>query len=283
VTDQMHRLRSRRPFPDGSDTLVWSGTAVMGIVNVTPDSFSDGGEHLDPASAVEHARALARAGALVVDIGGVSTRPGSMPVDTEEEWRRIAPVLEPLIDANDVIISVDTSEPVVAKRAVDLGAHLINDVTGLRNPAMVAVCAESGTPAIVMHMLGSPATMQDRPHYDDVVDEVRSWLAARTEHALDAGVPSVMVDPGIGFGKLLGHNVALLRSVDALGPHPVLVGASRKRFLGDLTGIAEASERDTASIAAHLYVARRGAAMVRVHDVAGHVAALAVDRAIDTT
>jgi dihydropteroate synthase len=258
----------------------WQGCAVMGIVNVTPDSFSDGGRYVEADAAYAHARSLLADGADVVDIGGESTRPGAAPVSADDEWRRIAPVVERLTADGDVIVSVDTRRATVARRAIEVGAHVINDVSGLRDPAMVEVCATGGVPVIVMHMQGEPATMQHDPRYDDVVAEVSQWLHQQAEMALAAGIPAVMVDPGIGFGKRLEHNLALLDAIDTLGDHgrlPVLIGASRKRMLGELYGIDQAADRDAASVEVHRQAARKGAAMVRVHDVAAHVAALRHD------
>ena len=249
----------------------------MGIVNVTPDSFSDGGRHLAADAAYAHARTLVAEGAAVVDLGGESTRPGAVAVMPDDEWRRIAPVLERLVADGDVIVSIDTRRAEVAARALEAGAHVINDVSGLRDPAMVDVCATAGVPVIVMHMQGEPATMQVNPHYDDVVAEVAAFLHQQAQMALEAGIPSVMVDPGIGFGKTLDHNLALLDAIDVLGHHgrwPVLIGASRKRLIGQLYGIERPEDRDAASVRLHVRAAHHGAAMVRVHDVAAHVAAL---------
>jgi dihydropteroate synthase len=257
--------------------LTWRGCAVMGIVNVTPDSFSDGGRYLTSDAAYAHARTLVAQGAQVVDIGGESTRPGAAPVTPDEEWRRIGSVIQRLIADGDVIVSVDTRRAEVARRAISSGAHLMNDVSGLRDPAMVEVCAMAQVPVIVMHMQGEPATMQADPRYDDVVAEVSTWLHHQAHLALAAGIPAVMVDPGLGFGKRLEHNLALLDAIDTLGDHghwPVLIGASRKRMIGELHGIERPEDRDAASVAVHLEAARRGAAMVRVHDVAAHVTAL---------
>jgi dihydropteroate synthase len=247
----------------------------MGIVNVTPDSFSDGGDYEDVSVAIEHGLALMAAGADLVDVGGESTRPGSAGVPAEVELARVLPVVRALADAG-AWVSIDTRKPAVAEAAVAAGAHMVNDVTGLANPDMVAVCAELGVPAIAMHMKGDPVTMQLDPTYDDVVAEVSEWLDTRARQALDAGVPSVLVDPGIGFGKTLEHNLALLRSLDSLTPWPVVVGASRKRSIGELAGEPVAARRDPGSIAAHLFAIDRGAAIVRVHDVAGHVQAVRV-------
>lgn len=249
----------------------------MGIVNMTPDSFSDGGRYVEVDTAYRHARTLVAQGAYVVDIGGESTRPGAAPVSADDEWRRIGEVVTRLVADGDVTVSVDTRRASVARRALEAGAHLINDVSGLRDPGMVEVCAEAGVPVIVMHMQGEPDTMQVDPRYDDVVAEVAAWLHHQACMAIDAGIPAVMVDPGIGFGKRLEHNLALLQAIDELGDHgtwPVLIGASRKRMLAELYGIERPQDRDAASVEVHLEVARRGAAMVRVHDVAGHVAAL---------
>lgn len=259
--------------------MSWDRTAVMGIVNVTPDSFSDGGRYDHPQRAIAHGRALIDAGAMVIDIGGESTRPGAAPVSIDDEIDRVRPVVADLVDAG-CLVSIDTRHAEVADAALAAGAHLVNDVSGLRDRHMVDVCVARGVPAVVMHMLGEPATMQHDPQYDDVVSEVTTWLAASAQRALDAGVPSVMVDPGLGFGKTTEHNVALLRALPFALGHPVLVGASRKRFLERMGAPAAAPERDPATIAVHLLAAQRGAAMVRAHDVAGHVQALAVDRMV---
>ena len=249
----------------------------MGIVNVTPDSFSDGGRYLAIDQAHAHARRLITQGALVIDVGGESSRPGAAPVTDSQEWDRIAGVLERLVADGDCVISVDTRRPSVARRAIDLGVHILNDISGLTDPEMIEICASTGTPAVIMHMRGEPATMQTDPRYEDVVAEVAAFLDERASNAIAAGVPSVLVDPGIGFGKTLDHNLALLDAIAVLGSSgrwPVLVGASRKRFLGLIHGIETAQDRDEVSIEVHQRVADQGAAMVRVHDVAGHVAAL---------
>ena len=251
----------------------------MGVVNVTPDSFSDGGRYADPARAIARSLELVRAGAMVIDVGGESTRPGAEPVGDAVEIDRIAPVIAALAGSG-CIVSIDTSHVAVAEAAIAAGAHIVNDVSGLRDRAMVELCASTGTPAVIMHMLGTPAAMQREPTYVDVVDDVCAYLAHAAAGALDAGVPSVMVDPGIGFGKTVAHNLALLRAVPFGMTAPVLVGASRKRFIEHVAGASEAGDRDPGSIAVHLFAAQRGAAMVRVHDVAGHVQALALDRAV---
>jgi len=278
-----HTLTFRRPAPGTTRigdtwTLPWTGTAVMGIVNVTPDSFSDGGRHASVDAAVRHARALRDAGALIVDIGGESTRPGARPVAEYDELTRVLPVIEALARDGNVVISVDTLKPRVAREALRAGAHIVNDVTGLRDPDMLQACVEHGAPAIIMHMQGEPRTMQRAPHYADVTREVKAFLHERARVATAAGVPSVMIDPGVGFGKTVEHNLTLLRDLSAfheLG-HPILVGASRKRLIDALAHAPDADARDAGSIALHLHAAAQGAAMVRVHDVAGHTQALRV-------
>ncbi|MGH2978306.1 MAG: dihydropteroate synthase [Solirubrobacterales bacterium] len=245
--------------------------AVMGVLNVTPDSFSDGGAFLDPAAAVAHAERMAGEGADLVDVGGESTRPGAEPVPAEEELRRVMPVIERLAERGGIPLSIDTSKAVVARAATSAGAVLVNDVTALRgDPAMAAVVADSGAELCLMHMRGDPRTMQDDPRYGDVVAEVRDFLEERLRFAAARGIPEerVWLDPGIGFGKTLVHNLELLRRLDeivALG-RPVIVGASRKRFIGTLTGRAE-SDRVAGGVAANVLAYQRGAHMFRVHDV----------------
>ena len=299
-----HALRWHRPVPggarDGDGYVVgWSGCAVMAVVNVTPDSFSDGGRFVAPTEAVAGAavservdvpaavavarRALAD-GAFVLDVGGASTRPGAATVPPEVEAARVVPVVRALSAAEPhVLISVDTSDPDVASEAIAAGAHLVNDVRTLRDPALRATCARLGIPAVASHLRGEPATMQTTPVFDDVVAEVGAELAAARAAALAAGMPDVVLDPGIGFGKTTAHHRALLRATGelaALGA-PLLVGASRKRFLAEVTGEPVAVRRDPASIAVHLEAAARGAALVRVHDVVGHVQALRAKGWID--
>ena len=255
----------------------------MGIVNVTPDSFSDGGRGTQAALA--HARQLRQDGALMLDIGGESTRPGAPPVDAATELDRVLPVIRGLAGSG-AVISVDTMKPEVAAAALGAGAHLINDVSGLRDPQMRAVCAERGAAACIMHMQGEPRSMQVAPHYDDVVAEVFGFLGTQAELALAAGVPGVLLDPGIGFGKTPQHNLALLRALPALTARawPVLVGGSRKKFLAALSGEpqGQADSRDAASLALHLHAAGAGAALVRVHDVRSHVLALRVFSALES-
>jgi len=257
---------------------------VMGIVNVTPDSFSDGGLFRDPRRAIEHGRELVAEGAAIVDVGGESTRPGSEPVPFEQELERVLPVVEGLAGTAP-LISIDTTKAEVARAALDAGAGLVNDVTALRgDPAMAALVGERGCPVCLMHMLGEPRTMQDDPSYGDVVAEVTAFLEARLTWAVEAGIreEQILLDPGIGFGKTLEHNLLLLRHLDriaALG-RPVVLGTSRKRFLGGL-GLAE-GERVTGTVATTVLGLTRGAVVFRVHDVRPNVEALHVARAVLT-
>jgi dihydropteroate synthase len=259
--------------------------AVMGVINVTPDSFSDGGEFLDPASAVAHGVALAADGADLLDVGGESTRPGSEPVPADVELQRVLPVIHGLREETGVPISIDTTKAVVAEAAIAAGASFVNDVSALRaDPRMAEVVAGAGVPVCLMHMLGIPKTMQDDPRYDDVVAEVASFLAERVRVAEAAGIANdaICIDPGIGFGKTGDHNLSLLRHLDAIvdvGP-PVVVGVSRKSFLGAIIGGPERG-RAVATAAANVEAVRRGAWMVRVHDVRETRDALAVAAAIE--
>lgn len=245
---------------------------VMGIVNVTPDSFSDGGEWLEPAAAIAHGHALVAQGAAILDIGGESTRPGAEPVGEAEELRRVVPVLAGLAGAGaGARLSIDTSKAAVAAAAIDAGATIVNDVTALRgDPQMAALVAERGCELCLMHMLGEPRTMQRDPRYGDVVADVRAFLAERLEHAVAQGIARerVWLDPGIGFGKTVDHNLELLARLDeivALG-RPVVVGTSRKSFLGKITG-REPADRVAGTTAANVIALARGASVFRVHDV----------------
>jgi dihydropteroate synthase len=253
---------------------------VMGVLNATPDSFSDGGRFRDPGEAAEAARRMAAEGAAIVDVGGESTRPGAAPVDAGTETARVLPVLERL--RGELPLSIDTRHASVAERALDLGAVLVNDVTAGGDPAMLPLVAARGAGIVLMHMRGEPLTMQEAPRYRDVVSEVEDFLLSRAEDAAAAGVPRdrILVDPGIGFGKALEHNLALLGALPRLAGHgwPVLVGVSRKRFLGDLTGRAVHERRDATTAAVSL-AAFHGAAVVRVHDVPAARDALLVARA----
>jgi dihydropteroate synthase len=245
---------------------------VMGIVNVTPVSFSDGGRYLDPELAIAHGLALVAEGAGVVDVGGESTRPGAEPVDEVEERRRVVPVVEAL--APHVRVSIDTRHASVAEAAIEAGATLVNDVSA----ELWEVAASAGVGWVALHMRGDPRTMQAAPRYDDVVAEVRSFLVERAEQAIDAGVPEVWVDPGIGFGKTAEHNLSLLHRLDELvaAGHPVVVGTSRKGFLGKLTGGAPADDRLEASLATAVVAAANGARMIRAHDVLPTVHAMRI-------
>lgn len=247
-------------------------TLVMGVINVTPDSFSDGGLFHDARTAIEQSLKLLRQGADVLDIGGESTRPGSEPITGDEELGRVMPVIQGVLaQAPDAVISIDTYRAQVALQAIQAGAQVINDVTALRGDAGMAVlAASSGAGLILMHMQGEPKTMQTNPAYEDVVQEVGDFLAARAQTAQAAGVARerIMIDPGIGFGKTLDHNLALIRGLSDLRKrgYPVLMGASRKAMLGKITG-KPTEERLWATIGAHVAGAMLGANMVRVHDV----------------
>jgi dihydropteroate synthase len=258
--------------------------SVMGVINVTPDSFSDGGVNLDPDAAAASARRMAAEGAAIVDVGGESTRPGSEGVSAEEELRRVVPVLERL--AGEVPASIDTAKAEVARRALALGAELVNDVTALRaDPDLAEVVAAGGAYLCLMHMQGEPRTMQVDPSYEDVAAEVAAFLEERLAFAVDAGIPEerICLDPGIGFGKTVEHNLELLRRFDlllALG-RPIVVGFSRKSTLGRLLGDPEArTGTAAASVGAAVTAFERGATILRVHDVRETVEALAVPRAV---
>ena len=258
--------------------------SVMGVVNVTPDSFSDGGVSLRPENAVASARRMVEEGAAIVDVGGESTRPGSEPVSAEEELRRVRPVLEAV--AGELPVSIDTAKAEVAREAIALGAELVNDVTALRgDPLLAEVVAESGVYLSLMHMLGEPRTMQQDPRYDDVVDDIKAFLEERLRFALGAGIREELIalDPGIGFGKTVEHNFQLIRRLDeltALG-RPIVVGFSRKSSLGKILGDPEAKTGPlSASIAAAVAAYERGATILRVHDVREHVEALTTAQAV---
>jgi dihydropteroate synthase len=247
---------------------------IMGILNLTPDSFSDGGRFNELTPAVEHARAMQREGADWIDIGGESTRPGAEHVPVDMELNRVVPVVREVIAADaSMRISVDTSKAIVAREAIHVGASMINDVTaGTHDPAMFTVAAEANVPMVLMHMNGEPRTMQNAPHYTDVVAEVRAYLEERVAAARAAGVRTVYVDPGIGFGKTLEHNLALLRSVATFAPlaDGVVLGISRKRFLGAITGIEDPIQRDVPTAFVHALLWHAPVHMIRVHDVALH-------------
>jgi dihydropteroate synthase len=256
---------------------------IMGIVNVTPDSFSDGGLFLEPERAIEHARRLIQDGADMLDVGGESTRPGARAVSADEELERVVPVLDGLADV-EVPISIDTSKVAVAQRALDGGAEIVNDVTALRTePELAGLCAERDCGVVLMHMQGTPRTMQETPTYDDVVDDVKAFLAERIEFATAHGVSEerIWVDPGVGFGKTADHNLELLRRLGELRDlgRPVVVGTSRKSFIGKLTG-REVGERLGGTVASNVLALGAGADVFRVHDVAELRQALLVAEAI---
>lgn len=263
--------------------LVLDRPRVMGIVNVTPDSFSDGGRHDDLESAVAHGLALAAEGADILDVGGESTRPGAEPVPVDVELARVVPVIERLVAETGLPVSVDTSKPEVMRAAVAAGAGMINDVQALRQDGALEAAAAAGVPVVLMHMQGSPGSMQDAPAYDDVVAEVHGFLAQRVFACEMAGIPKsrIVLDPGFGFGKTLAHNLELLARLDRLADLgcPVLAGLSRKRMLGELTG-RDLDDRLAASVAAALLAVAQGAMLVRVHDVAATVDALKVHAAV---
>jgi dihydropteroate synthase len=258
--------------------------SVMGVLNVTPDSFSDGGINLDPVVAIASARRMIAEGAALVDVGGESTRPGSEPVGADEELRRVEPVLEAL--GGEMPLSIDTSKAEVARRALALGAELVNDVTALRvDPELAGVVAGAGAYLCLMHMQGTPRTMQVEPRYDDVVSDVAAFLERRLAFAVAAGVREELVclDPGIGFGKTVEQNVELVRRLPELAAlgRPILIGLSRKSSLGRLLGDADATTSSTAaSVAAAVAAFERGATIIRAHDVREHVEALTVAKAV---
>ena len=264
--------------------LVLDRPRVMGIVNVTPDSFSDGGAHDTADAAFAHALRLLEEGADILDIGGESTRPGADEVPLEEELRRVVPLIERLSRETSAPISVDTSKPEVMRAAVGAGAGMLNDVYGLRRDGALDTAAALGMPVVLMHMLGEPRSMQQAPRYDDVVGEVHRFLAERIFAAEMAGIAKkrIVIDPGFGFGKDTTHNLALLAQLERFGDLgvPVLAGLSRKRTIGELTGRDIPRERLHGSVAAHLIAAQRGARLLRVHDVAATVDALKVWNAV---
>jgi dihydropteroate synthase len=281
-----------RPGPQGNlqaPTLEWRSGAlaldrprVMGVINVTPDSFSDGGQFRDPAAAVDHAHRLIAEGAAIVDVGGESTRPGAADISADKELRRVMPVIERLAGELDAPVSVDTSKPEVIAAATAAGAAMVNDVRALQQPGALEAAAAADCALCLMHMQGTPATMQKNPHYENVVEEICAFLEARADACVDAGVPPdhILLDPGFGFGKTHQHNLLLLRHLGELLDlgYPVLVGLSRKASLGRLAGAG--SDRLPASLAAATLAAWLGASVIRAHDVAATVEALSVIDAV---
>src|SRR5829696_4831687 len=263
----MHHIKQPRNTVGVGERTLGPGPVLVGVLNVTPDSFSDGGDFLDPEKAASRAAAILDEGAEIIDIGGESTRPGSDPVPREEEVRRVVPVIQKVLaERPDAIVSIDTYRAATAE---------------------AALAADAGCPLILMHMLGEPKTMQRDPRYDDVVREVRDFLAARAEHAIAASVDpeNIILDPGIGFGKTLEHNLALLRYLDSLVElgFPVLFGASRKRFIGRITGVEDARDRVSGTVAANVLAYERGATFFRVHDVRPNREALAIAEAVHSS
>ena len=274
---------SARIWRHRTGEIVLDRTRVMGVLNVTPDSFADGGRYFDAEAALRHGVEMVDQGADLLDVGGESTRPGSDPVSGEEEWRRIGPVIRGLAGKVDVPLSVDTMKPDVAAQAIEAGASIVNDVSGLQDPAMVRLVAERRVGVVAMHMLGNPKTMQEHPVYTHVVKEVRSFLASRARALKAAGVAAdaIAIDPGVGFGKTLKHNLDLLRDLDRLVSlgHPVVVGVSRKSFIERLAG-GGTGDRLPGSLAAASFAVANGAHVVRVHDVSETVRAMRVGDAL---
>jgi dihydropteroate synthase len=272
------------PMKIGSYSLSFDHTLIMGILNLTPDSFSDGGIYLDPDMAVDHAKQMVTDGADIIDIGGESSRPGSTPVSKDEELNRVLPVIKRLHNEVKVPLSIDTYKPAIARACLDAGATILNDITGLTDPEMVCAAADSHAPVVMMHMKGSPRTMQANPVYQDVVNEVSHFFSKQINVVRSHGVEQIILDPGIGFGKTLHHNLLILRHLDAftaLGC-PVLVGPSRKNFIGVLTG-QPIHERLEGTIAAVVAAVLNGANIVRVHDVRACKRAVQVADAIRGT
>ena len=277
-------------MPNHGTTDIWnriqnarnSTPAIMGILNVTPDSFSDGGAHSTVDAAVSHALKLEQSGADILDIGGESTRPGSSPVSAQEELDRVIPVIEGIRKHSGIPISLDTQKAAVVTEALRYRIDCINDISAMTaDPSMRSVAAESGLPVILMHMQGTPTTMQDDPVYSDVVTEVQDYLVQRADEARQAGITRIVLDPGIGFGKRLEHNLVLLAATQrfALLDYPILIGTSRKGFIGEVTGLP-VERRIGGTVASVLWAAQQGASIVRVHDVEDVRSALQVFEAI---
>jgi dihydropteroate synthase len=287
--------RKPKPFTDINHSMVWrvgereidlaERGLIMGILNITPDSFSDGGQWMDPEKAAAHAFEMEAEGASIIDIGGESTRPGAAAVSTENELARVIPVIQAIRAQSEVLISVDTSKAAVARAALDAGAEIINDVTGLQgDPAMLETARQCDAGLVVMHMKGDPRTMQKAPTYGNVVEDVAGFFAERQARTTAAGILAerILFDPGIGFGKELEHNLALLRHLDRLSPEerPLLIGVSRKAFIGRVLGSTDLEDRYWATVALTSYTRERGARVFRVHDVLPNAQALRMTEAI---
>ncbi|MBN1765774.1 MAG: dihydropteroate synthase [Sedimentisphaerales bacterium] len=269
----------------GNELLIGAKPLIMGILNVTPDSFSDGGKFFDPAAAINHGLAMAEDGAGIIDIGGESTRPGAESVPADEQIKRVAPVIKELTRQISIPISIDTTDSKVSQAAIEAGAGMINDVSALRfDKHMAKLAAKENVPIILMHMLGEPRTMQKNPVYDNVVQDVKNFLAERIEYAVNAGIDrtQIVIDPGIGFGKTLEHNLQLLRHIKEFKEPgvPVLVGPSRKSFIGKILGVEKAEERLWGTAAAVAWCAAAGVHIIRVHDVKEMVQVVEVVAAI---
>ncbi len=269
---------------DGGRLDLSGGCVVMGILNVTPDSFSDGGEFFNVEKAIERGVQMVQEGAAIIDVGGESTRPGSARVSVEEQKKRVLPVIEGISKKTDAPISIDTDKSKVASAAIEVGASMINDISAFGDERMGAVAAESGVPVVLMHMQGRPATMQDEPEYEDVVREVLEFLLERAKQAETFGIQKekIFIDPGIGFGKTIEHNILLLKNIDKFVEtgYKVLVGTSRKRFIGTLTGKETAADRVFGTAATVALCAAAGVSIVRVHDVAAMVDVVKVVNAL---
>ncbi|MDA1035405.1 MAG: dihydropteroate synthase [Chloroflexi bacterium] len=277
----MPEVASHKALALGAYRLPLDRTLIMGVLNITPDSFSDGGAYLDPHTAIEHAKRLVDEGADIIDVGGESTRPGADAVSIEEELRRVEPAIAAVATELGVPVSIDTRKPEVAARCIEAGASMINDVTGLRNDGMLEVVERTSAAVTIMHMKGTPQTMAAEAVYDNLIGEVREFLLEQAAKAVRAGAQTVIVDPGLGFAKNGQHNLTILNNLNAftdLG-YPLLVGPSRKRFIGELTG-APADDRIPGTIAAVVKCVLAGVPIVRVHDVAACRQAITVTEAI---
>ena len=252
----------------GKYELKFDRTLVMGILNVTPDSFYDGKLFFNPDKAIEHAKQMVKDGADIIDVGGESSRPGSEPVSKEEELRRVSPIIKKLKDEIKVPISIDTYKPKVAEECIKLGASIINDINGLRNEEMIKVAAKYKVPVVIMHMKGTPKTMQHNPVYKDVIEEIKEFFSQQIKKAKKAGIKDIIIDPGIGFGKTAEHNLQILKNLSEFKELncPILVGTSRKSFIGNITGLP-VNERLEGTLAAISIAIINGANIVRVHDV----------------